>query len=172
MFKKTTSAFVVLVVLIVTIFLLFDPTGSSYSFMVNVLDCDNINYMSGCRHEIGHKMDDELNMPSLSKEFGGAVQLYILAEMKKPDTSALALIILTHPGVYSYDSTHPIMIQREVYASIYAWAEGDINLIPDIFKSFYSTDRSYLDLYECLAQPGFNVCNGLNISNMKGEYNG
>jgi hypothetical protein len=150
-----------------------DPikTGSYYSFELNFLDCNNLDYMSGCRHEIGHKMDDDMGVPSLSPEFGHAVQLYILTDMldknKKP--GELASILFLHPGVYVYDATHPYQVQRELYASIYSWANGDVSKIPEIFQPFYSTKTSYLDLYDCLSKPTrLNVC-GFSISHLKGE---
>lgn len=145
-----------------------NPGTSSYSFELNILDCDNIQYMSGCRHEIGHKMDDDLGSPSLTSEFGNAVQLYIMVGLMHTPQDKLAVTLLTYPGVFQYDKTHPLMIQREVYAAIYAWVDGDVSKLPDSFKPFYSDDPSYLDLYDCLAKNGLNIC-GQSISSLKRE---
>ncbi len=176
--RKIQRQLIVSLVSILALFLLYaafiyeiNPSASSYSYDLNILDCNNISHMQGCRHEIGHKMDDDLGLPSMSEEFGHAVQLYILvglADGRNPDR--LAVTLLTFPGIFQYDSSHPKMVQREIYAAIYAWFDGDVSKMPKIFWSFYSTDPSYLELYSCLAKPGqFNICDGLNFSLLKGE---
>lgn len=134
------------------------PQNSSYSFNLNILDCDNIEYLRGCRHEIGHKMDDDLGRPSLTSEFIIATQAYATAQLDLlvvPDD--LAIFIRVYPD------KNPI----ELYAGIYAYVEGDISKLPPPLQKFYSNDPVYLDLYDCLAQIGLNIC-GRSVSFLKG----
>ena len=165
--SKRAVSFILLVVISVS--LLSNeliPGLSSYSFNLGVLDCNNLDHLKGCRHEIGHKMDHDLGMPSESYEFGKALQNFMFFELNlKEEPSELGWLLFLYPGVYTHGDGSPP--QRELYAAIYAWAEGDYSRIPDVFKPFYSPDPSYLELYDCLADPGINVC-GTSISNLKG----
>lgn len=146
------------ILLLVSLFnVIFIPTTSSYSFLIGVLDCNNLNPLMGCRHEIGHRMDHDLGVPSESYEFGNALQIYMLAEFNKDAPSELAEFLIIYPGVFVHVNS-PASTAKEVYAAIYAWSDGDLSKIPDTLRRFYSSDRSYLDLYECLAKPGLNVC--------------
>ena len=136
-----------------------NPQRSSYSYNLNILDCNNIEPLKGCRHEIGHKMDDDLGMPSQSIEFNSAMQAHVLVEMSTlevPDDTAILI------------SLYPDRDPREMYAAIYASVDGNIALLPKTLQSFYSKEVSYLTLYDCLARSGFNVC-GLSFSNLKGQ---
>lgn len=133
------------------------PSRSSYSFNLGILDCDNIERLTGCRHEIGHKMDDDLGMPSLSKEFAIAIRAHVLVEtrpMEVPDDVAILIKL------------YPDRDPREIYAAIYSLVDGDVERLPAFIQPFYSTDPSYLRLYDCLAQPGLNVC-GRSVSYLK-----
>jgi hypothetical protein len=172
--KRFTLGYIIVPILTIVLLFEINPGASSYSYDLNILDCNNTKYMGGCRHEIGHKMDDDLGSPSLSPEFGQAVQLYIMVGLgngKSPDK--LAVMLLTHPGVYQYDRTHPVMVQREIYATIYAWANGNISKIPPSLRRFYSTDKSYKELYSCLTQYNhFNICGYKNFSYLKGASDG
>lgn len=134
------------------------PGRSSYSYRLNVLDCNNLEPLKGCRHEIGHKMDDDLGMPSLSTEFAIATQAHLIYEMSTlevPDDTAILIRL------------YPDRDPREIYAAIYASVDGDITRLPVSLQGFYSKDESYLILYDCLAQPGVNIC-GRSISFLKG----
>lgn len=131
---------------------------SSYSFNLGILDCDNVEPLKGCRHEIGHKMDDDLGMPSLSTEFAIAIQAHVLVEtrpLEVPDDAAILIKL------------YPDRDPRELYAAIYASVDGDISKLPSSLQPFYSTDSSYLALYDCLARTGFNVC-GRSFSYLRG----
>lgn len=154
------ASFVLLIVLISNAFVSeFVPSRSSYSFRTGILDCNNIEDLKGCRHEIGHKMDGDLGMPSLSTEFAIAFQTYILVETRPgymPSNLAMAMVL------------YPDRDPRELYATIYARVNGDISQLPEILRPFFSDDPSYLDLYDCLAQTGLNIC-GKSISFLKGN---
>ena len=54
--------------------------------------------------------------------------------------------------------------QEELYASMFAWANGDISEMPEPFRSFYSTDLKYRQLQECLTAPGYVHIGDLNMS--------
>ena len=167
--KRFTLGYIIVSILTIVLLFEINPGASSYSYDLNLLDCNNTKYMAGCRHEIGHKMDDDLDSPSLSPEFGHAVQLYIMVGLRGQSQDRLAAILLTYPGIFQYDQSHPVMVQREIYASIYAWADGDISRIPESLRGFYSTDESYLDLYSCLSRSNtFNICDFKNFSYVKG----
>lgn len=129
---------------------------SSYSFRLGVLDCNNLDALKGCRHEIGHKMDDDLGHPSQSPEFMIAVKAYTIVELNSGQVpSDMAMLIHFYP-----DQT-PV----ELYAAIYARADGDIWLIPESLRMFYSNDPKYTQLYDCLSERDqVNVCDGLNFS--------
>jgi len=124
-----------------------------YEPNVNVLTCTG----DGCWHEIGHKMDDDLGFPSRSPQFGLAVQQYLLVEMKRAKPDVLAEAMFSLPGLFSYDAKHPHP-NYELYATIYALAEGDIARIPYVFRRFYSDSEMYPILHECLTQPDTNMC--------------
>lgn len=135
------------------------PGRSSYSYRLNVLDCNNLEPLKGCRHEIGHKMDDDLGMPSLSTEFAIATQAHLIYEMstlEMPDDTAILIRL------------YPDRDPREIYAALYAGVEGDIEKLPSSLQPFYSKEHSYLRLYDCLAKAGLNIC-GLSVSYLKGE---
>jgi len=168
MLKKLVVIMVIVIIMATSFVVLFDPSRSSYLFLVGnvgVLDCD---FLYGCRHEIGHRMDQALGFPSESPEFGFALQTYMLTELMAETPSEFAKYLITYPGVYSYARVQKASTQIELYAGIYTWADGDISLIPESLQLFYSKDQRYLDLYSCLTQPKrFNVCDGANFSYMK-----
>jgi hypothetical protein len=134
------------------------PDRSSYSFRLGVLDCNNVKPLEGCRHEIGHKMDDDLGMPSLSEEFAIATQAHVIYKMTMLEVDDMAIFIQVYP-----DQT-----PRELYAAIYARVDGDITKLPKSLQRFYSDDPSYLNLYDCLAQTGLNIC-GRSVSFLRGD---
>lgn len=134
------------------------PSSSSYSFNLDILDCDNLEYLKGCRHEIGHKMDDDMGMPSQSKEFAIATQAIVQTMWITLEPDEFGMFIQLYPD------SNPI----ELYAGLYSYVEGDISKLPESLQPFFSTDASYLDLYDCLAQSGLNVC-GRSVSYLKGE---
>lgn len=159
MFSINYLSSIVLLVLVLwnAAYIELRPDRSSYSFRLNLLDCNNIEPLKGCRHEIGHKMDDDMGMPSLSSEFAIAIQAHVLVEtrpMEVPDDVAILIKL------------YPDRDPREIYAAIYSFVDGDVERLPASIQPFYSNDPSYLRLYDCLAQPGLNVC-GRSVSYLK-----
>jgi len=138
-----------LVILALTLLIIeLMPDRSSYSFKLGVLDCNNLGRLTGCQHEIGHKMDDDLGMPSLTPEFAISTQA-IVQEM---------LISLKPNDLAIFIEVYPDKDPRELYAGIYAYVGGDISKLPHSLQQYYSGERSYSKLYDCLARTGINVC--------------
>lgn len=149
----------IVVLLLILLAIELIPQRSSYSYRLDVLDCNNLEPLKGCRHEIGHKMDDDLGMPSMTSEFSVAILAHVLVEtrpMEVPDDVAILVRL------------YPDRDPREIYAAIYASVDGRIERLPASLQPFYSTDPSYLTLYRCLAQTGFNFCGG-SFSYLKGQ---
>lgn len=160
---KITRIILCLPLLFVVIYITNDELmfgRSSYSYGLNVLDCNNLEYLKGCRHEIGHKMDDDMGWPSLTDEFAIATQAHVIVQtrpLEVPDDVAFVI------------SLYPDRDPREIYAAIYASVDGHIERLPAALQPFYSTDQSYLTLYDCLSDhPGLNVC-GLSFSYLRSQ---
>lgn len=136
----------------------FMPGRSSYSFRLGVLDCNNLGELTGCRHEIGHKMDADLGMPSLTPEFAIATQTLVQTMMLTAQPDDMAIFIAVYPD------KNPV----ELYAGIYSRVKGDVSKLPDILQPFFTDDPSYLNLYDCLARTGLNIC-GRSFSFLKGK---
>jgi hypothetical protein len=151
--NRTLIALMLVVMLINAFTAEFMPGRSSYSFRTDILDCDNLEPLKGCRHEIGHKMDGDLGMQSLTPEFAIATQAIVQTMMITAQPSEFGLFI----------SVYPDPDPRELYAGLYARVNGDITKLPESLQPFFSTDKSYLELYDCLAQDGINLC-GRSIS--------
>ena len=133
------------------------PRRSSYSFNLGLLDCNNVEPLKGCRHELGHKMDGDLGMPSLSTDFAVVTQATVQTMWITLEPNDIAVFIAVYPD----------KDPRELYAGIYSYVEGDISKLPESLQPFFSNDPSYLQLYDCLAQIGLNIC-GRSISFLKG----
>lgn len=136
---------------------------SRYIYHLNILICNNTEYLHGCRHEIGHKMSVDMAMEGKSTKFSNAVSAFIYLEMKKDKPSDLAIFLILYPNMYQFGDWYQPMMEE--YAAIYAWADGDISKIPELLRGFYSPDNYYKELYSCLVKrPGVNICDGSNIS--------
>lgn len=156
--KKTGS--VLAVILFIALALPISPYGNKgyYNFATNSLYC---NSGTGCRHEIGHRMDVESNHPSRSTEFAHAVQLYLYVELHKEPVSDFAMAVLTYPPLMSHRTPRfPVSSsgQEELYADMYRWVNGNIDSLPEIFRPFYSRDAKYTELYKCLMSAPVKIC--------------
>ena len=160
MFTMNRLISFILLVLVITNSLASEllPGRSSYSFRLGVLDCNNVGELTGCRHEIGHKMDGDLGMPSQSPEFAIATQTLVQVMWLTLEPDDFAVFISVYPD------KNPV----ELYAGLYSYVEGDISKLPTILQPFFSDDPSYLNLYNCLARTGLNIC-GRSFSYLKGE---
>lgn len=108
-------------------------------------------------------MDADLKHRSRSYEFSHAVQLYLYVELHHETVSDFAMAVLTYPPMMSHRVVRfPVSSsgQEELYADMYAWVDGDIGRLPEIFREFYTNDASYRDLYQCLMANKVNICDG------------
>jgi hypothetical protein len=143
------------------------PGRPNYNFISHTFYCDSAR---GCRHEIGHWMDDELGHPSRSIEFSDALKLYLYLEFgnslaQNAPISEHAWLVMNYVGLLSYDPRYkPPGIEmfsspiEELYADMYLYADGDVDAIPPGFQKFYSKDEKYQSAYECLTAHRFNLC--------------
>jgi hypothetical protein len=107
-------------------------------------------------------MDAALDHPSRSYEFSHAIQLYLYVELHHEAVSDFAMAILTYPPMMNHRvARFPVSSsgQEELYADMYAWVDGDIDKLPEIFRDFYTNDASYRALYQCLVANKINICN-------------
>lgn len=111
-----------------------------------------------CRHEVGHQMDTDMGHISRTKEFGEAIMLFVIYQIKYEDKfSDISAMIFANPGMMIYsDSYQPYHIeagsspQEELYAKMYAKVDGDISKLPVIFQKFYKQDTRYDEIYNHL----------------------
>lgn len=158
--KQRYALFIVPVLLVVL--LPIPPKGGSvYNKMSGSLYCVSDG---GCRHEIGHKMDDDLGQPSHLAEFGNAVMIHLLYAAKFGADDA-ARLILTQPGMLAYSDTFTIWgarrftsPQSELYANLYELSNGDVSVLPGVFQQFFSKDTEYTQLHDCLMSARVKVC--------------
>ncbi|RPJ29154.1 MAG: hypothetical protein EHM33_01930 [Chloroflexi bacterium] len=161
--------FVIITALTILVLLLAVPVSmggdSFYAKGSGVLYCESDTL---CLHEIGHMMDDDLGYPSRSDEFSTAVLLYMYNSIKyspellpEPFTSA----ILAQPGMIAYSKDYTLLgverfssPQEELYANLYLLADGNIDIMPEIFRSFYSREAKYTELYDCLTSAPVKLC--------------
>ncbi len=152
---------VIAAILLAFFMLPISPYGNKgfYNSVSNALYC---NDAYSCRHEIGHRMDDDLGHPSRSGEFAHAIRLYLYVELHKEPVSNFAMGVLVYLPRMGYGAERfPIMTtgQEELYADMYAWVDGDIEELPERFREFYSRDATYSELYRCLTKPAkVNLC--------------
>lgn len=155
---------IILVTLLITaivfapLFDLFKSNSSFYIPSINFIYCNNAR---DCRHEIGHQMSNDLNNISHSTEFNLAAITYAFARANNKDE--ISNIVFNS---FFYNNEYRLFGKRmfsspqdEIYASIYAEAEGDISKLPYSLQSFYSEDQSYIDLYNCLLSDVIKLCN-------------
>jgi len=158
--KARTKFNLITLILLVIFMLPVSPYGNKgyYNFASNTLYCHNAY---SCRHEIGHSMDAALDHPGRSYEFSHAIQLYLYVELHHETVSDFAMAILTYPPMMSHRVVRfPVSSsgQEELYADMYAWVDGDIDQLPEIFQEFYTNDASYRALYQCLMASELNIC--------------
>jgi hypothetical protein len=152
------------ILLVLALLLPISTSGRSfYNGISGAMFCDSAE---GCRHEIGHRMDDDQRYPSRSKEFGTAVLLYAYANIKYTDAlEPFSAAILAQDGMLRYSDDFTLIgverfssPQEELYANIYQLAGGNIDRLPEIFRPFFSRDAKYIELYDCLMASELKLC--------------
>jgi len=122
---------------------------SSYSgisgFYIPVLDMIVCHDPHTCLHETGHSID---NGRSETKEFSNAVQIFRIVADTNNSVDEMSYRIRKFPGIGSdYEQTTCKLFIKcepegwggysELYAEIYAMADGNLKNIPEIFRPFY-----------------------------------
>jgi hypothetical protein len=94
---------------------------------------------SACLHEVGHRLDQIAGFPSQSEEFERALQMYLYVEIRKPVLSEMPVLImeLTYRSNGEMSET-----KREIYAYLFAWANGKPENMPDGLRPFYDWDSA------------------------------
>ena len=105
--------------------------NGTYNIISGLIWCSN-NY--SCLHEAGHKLDDDLNWPSQKKEFLNAVQIYMIVDIINNKYDNFTKIILNNQTINYGTFGNP---HAELYAEIYAEANGNIKNIPPSLQKFY-----------------------------------
>jgi hypothetical protein len=147
-------------ILFLLLFLALRPSFER-GFYAGVLVCRSSD---NCLHEIGHKMDTETGYPSRSEAFGDALRIHFVGSCKF-GFDKYAELIFKQGGVFQYDRNFSVLgmerfssPQAELYADIYMTAGGDVSAIPPLLRPFYSTDKRYTDLYNCLMSQDAKLC--------------
>lgn len=90
-----------------------------------------------CIHERAHALDQTLGWPSHSTEFGRALEIYVINQVKSERPDALAGDILDWPGIFQPAPGWGWDPRGELYAHIYTQAGGNIARIPAELRRFY-----------------------------------
>lgn len=109
-------------------FLLPNPVyDGSYNTISGLIWCKT---ESACIHERGHKLDDRLGWISGSVGFEAAIRAQLI---RYPDSQTAQMIITK---LIKYDQ--PV---KEIYATIYEQARGNVDQIPFYFQEYYKEIR-------------------------------
>lgn len=96
-----------------------------------------------CIHEVGHKLDDEADWISHSKEFSLTVSAFVWFELDADrEPHPFVYKIMTFPGVFRNTPSFFTDDNAELYASIFQWAKGRPENMPEIFHRFYDFERA------------------------------
>lgn len=133
-------------------------SGTSFHFAP--LELTYCAKVEDCRHEIAHQMDTDMGHISQTKEFGEAIMLFVIYQIKYEDKfSDISAMIFANPGMMIYsDSYQPYHIeagsspQEELYAKMYAKVDGDTSKLPVIFQKFFKQDKRYDEIYNHLVE--------------------
>ena len=87
-----------------------------------------------CLHEVGHRLDQAAGYPSQSPQFKQALQMYLYVELRQPQLAETPASILE----LTYRGGEPMSeIKKEIYAYLFAWAAGQPENMPAVFREFY-----------------------------------
>lgn len=124
--KKNNCLVIFLVIAFIAALLPIPRTGQhgAYNSFSGLFWCDT---RSACLHEIGHAIDQQAGWISDSGSFRKAVEVYVLAGQ---DGISIRMVdkLLTTRQIPS----------RELYASLFDWAGGKTENMPECFRQFYN----------------------------------
>lgn len=96
-----------------------------------------------CIHEVGHKLDDEADWISHSKEFSLSVSAFVWFELDADnEPHPFVYKIMTFPGVFRNTPSFWTDDNAELYASLFEWAEGKEENMPELLRPFYNWERA------------------------------
>lgn len=133
---KLISGMIIFLLVIAWIIAPIPPSAQhigAYNYTSHLMYCKN---RLGCLHEIGHRLDQKAGYISQSKEFYKALEMYLYVELRKPNLSAMPADILEL--TYQHDETP---IKCEIYAYLFAWADGKPENMPESLRKFYDWNK-------------------------------
>lgn len=96
-----------------------------------------------CIHEVAHKLDDEADWISHSKEFSLSVSAFVWFELDADrEPHPFVYKIMTFPGVFRNTPSFWTDDNAELYASLFEWAEGKEESMPELLRPFYDWERA------------------------------
>ena len=135
-YTKRIALIIVVAFLLVFLLVPFSFTSNgAYNRLTKTIWCKT---RVSCVHEVGHYLDQHYDDPSKEWRFSLAVRMYITDETRKSVSSPLAEYIIAfqfqhHPG-RNLLMSWPM---GELYASIFAFTEGQRENIPAQLQEFY-----------------------------------
>jgi hypothetical protein len=100
-----------------------------------------------CLHEVGHRLDQSLGYPSQRPSYSKVLQMYLLVELHHTMLEIVPVSVLDL--TYRSDSVSTNL--KEIYAYMFAWADGKLENIPDGLRPFYGngypTDQLRPDIH-------------------------
>jgi hypothetical protein len=121
---------------------------------MNLLHCKGYGAET-CWHEIGHFVDEQRGYPSQSIEFARAVQFYVVFKIKTGNDLDGVNTIFNTPGIFTYSSSYQVFgremfssPQAELYANIFADAQGEIEKIDPLLRPFYIYEHDYQTTFD------------------------
>jgi hypothetical protein len=110
-------------------------------------------------------MDYELGGQSRTEEFGYNMAVYLYCQYKylgeNQFTNQIAATLFVYSNVYKpFHVEAASSPQEELYANIYAEADGDMNKIPVLLQAFYKEDDRYEKIYQAALKHGYYITKG------------
>jgi hypothetical protein len=136
------------IIAVIFVGLLYDSYANIAGFYIPVVDMAVCRDPHTCFHERGHSID---NGRSETVEFANAVQVFRIVADTNNAVDEISYRIRKFPGIGSdYEQTTCRLFIKcdpkgwggysELYAEIYAMAEGNPDNMPEIFRPFYKVD--------------------------------
>jgi hypothetical protein len=145
---KTTTKITIGIVAVIFAGLLYDSYANIAGFYIPILNRIVCSDKHTCLHETGHSIDYRRGHISQSYEFAETVQIFRIVSNTNNTVDEMSYRIRKFPGIGSdYEQTTCRLFIKcepegwggysELYAEIYAMADGNINNIPEVFRPFY-----------------------------------
>jgi len=136
--------FIYIVYILAALAIVLLPLGTkdgAYNTVSGLIRCGNNRSL--CLHEVGHKLDHEAGWISGSKEFGAAIQVYLVYQIAHADDmDETAHWVLNYDGLLIAPSDPFRDTHKELYADLYRWSDGIKENMPEAFRQFYDWERA------------------------------